>query len=433
MKVEAPRHEALTQQFDAEHFRIGAAPAAVADPSSSERPAFRVTLQSVGCARLRLKGELWSCFGLFLAASVWRALGQGLCTPDQSFLAVERQGAIDMSAQTRGEEVTLIGTCPVYNFQKDVEWNNTNIATAAKISEDQGWSSMLIYSDNRQLDPWVSADLLLRNSSKISPLVAVQPLYMHPYTLAKAVVSLSILYHRPINLNFISGGFPKDLEVFADRRTHDERYERLGEYMDIITGLLSRSPQTFQGKYFETHEMHLSLGIPPEVAAPLFTIAGSSPKGLQIAEKTGAVAVQYLRPSAEYDDQAFSSTVRHGTRLGIVARQNTQDAWNTARGFYPDDEIGSEIREYYVAISDSVWVRELAKEVSVPAGHPYWLGPYKNGYCACPFLVGSVEDVAEELIKYMRIGLRTFLIEAPRNEEDAYYITAAFALAKASH
>ena len=57
----------------------------------------------------------------------------------------------------------------------------------------------------------VSGKLIIQNTATLCPLVAIQPLYMHPYTVAKMVASLGHLYGRRIYLNMLAGGFKNDL------------------------------------------------------------------------------------------------------------------------------------------------------------------------------------------------------------------------------
>jgi alkanesulfonate monooxygenase len=74
-------------------------------------------------------------------------------------------------------------------------------------------------------------------------------------------------------------------------------------------------------------------------------------------------------------------------------------------------------------------VKELSALKPAPGAQTYWLGPFKNYQAACPFLVGSVEAVAAELAGYIRLGLRTFLLEHPRDDEDADQMSSVFQLA----
>ncbi|WP_217578058.1 LLM class flavin-dependent oxidoreductase [Mesorhizobium sp. GbtcB19] len=329
-------------------------------------------------------------------------------------------------------ELTIIGACPAFDDGMPGQEYMESIKTSAMRSERHGFSAMLVYSDHQQFDPWLAANHLMSFTKKISPLVAVQPLYTHPFTVAKLVTSLSLTYDRPVHLNFISGGFPHDLEAFCDSKSHDQRYERVGEYGEIVRKLLSTGrPLTYHGAHYQVSGLHLRLaaGVGPE-CAPIFTVSGSSPAGMAVAKRLGARAIEYLRPAQHYDRVTRPEGIQYGTRLGIVSRGTAEDAWAVARSRYPDDELGREMREYYTRVSDSVWVKELGSEVSVPEGHPYWLGPYKNGQASCPFLVGAREDIARELIGYFKMGLRTFLVDDPPTDEDAFEIQSVFTIAE---
>lgn len=328
--------------------------------------------------------------------------------------------------------LTIIGTCPTFRYGMSAIEYLDKIRIAAGRAEKNGWVAMLVYSDHKQLDPWLVANLMLSVTTKISPLVAVQPVYMHPFSVAKMVSSMSLMYDRPVHLNFISGGFPRDLETLCDTCSHDERYDRVVEYGRIIRTLLSeKSPCSFKGKYYQVNGLQMRFGpaLPPH-CTPIFTTSGSSPAGLAAARRLKARAIQYLRPWKEYSGVPLSPDLEYGTRVGIVARDSAEKAWNAARNRYPENPAGAEIREYSVQISDSVWVRELAKEVHVTEGHPYWLGPYRNNQAACPFLVGAMEEVAFELAGYIEMGLRTFLVEDAESDSDSEQIMTAFKLAE---
>lgn len=65
-------------------------------------------------------------------------------------------------------------------------------------SERHGCKGILVYSDNRQLDPWLVSHLILQHTQDLCPLVAVQPVYMHPYTVAKMIATFGQLYRRRI-------------------------------------------------------------------------------------------------------------------------------------------------------------------------------------------------------------------------------------------
>ncbi|MDP9308759.1 MAG: LLM class flavin-dependent oxidoreductase, partial [Actinomycetota bacterium] len=63
------------------------------------------------------------------------------------------------------------------------------VVEVARWSERAGCRGMLIYTDNAIVDPWLVAQLVIENTERLCPLVAVQPLYLHPYTVAKMVTT----------------------------------------------------------------------------------------------------------------------------------------------------------------------------------------------------------------------------------------------------
>jgi len=331
-----------------------------------------------------------------------------------------------------GTEITLVGTCPTFIHEQGIRGYLDRIAVAGRRAEEHGWSSMLIYTAHKQLDPWVIANVLLGATRELTPLVALQPLYMHPFSAAKMVASLHLLHGRQININFVSGGFPRDLEAFCDRHSHDERYARAVEYGNIMQHLLTdKKPLTFNGQFYNVESLQLQPWVPVESdCVGMFTISGSSPAGLAAARKLGARAIQYLRPYGDYGSSALAPTLQYGTRVGIISRPTVDQAWEVANTRFPANEVGAQLRNYFVSVSDSVWVAELGREIKVPEGHPYWLGPYKHNYAQCPYLVGDRSAVAAELAGYIRMGLRTFLVDEPQDDDDALNITETFALAQ---
>ncbi len=125
-----------------------------------------------------------------------------------------------------------------------------HVIDVANWSEQAGCTAILVYTDNSIVDPWLVANLILQNTKTLCPLVAIQPVYMHPYSVAKMVASFGHLYKRRIFLNMVAGGFKNDFIALNDTTPHDDRYSRLVEYTTIIKLLLSTSdPVSFQGKF----------------------------------------------------------------------------------------------------------------------------------------------------------------------------------------
>ena len=170
------------------------------------------------------------------------------------------------------------------------------VADTARWSERAGARGTLVYTDNSLLDPWLVADLVIRATDNLRPLVAVQPVYMHPYSVAKLVTSLGSLHGRGVDLNMVAGGFKRDLEALNDTTPHDERYTRLTEYTRVVLDLLAGAgPVTQSGDYFTVTALGLRPPLPAELA-PRLLVSGSSEAGRAAAQALGATPVEYPPP-----------------------------------------------------------------------------------------------------------------------------------------
>ena len=77
-------------------------------------------------------------------------------------------------------------TCPQ---SKDLDRRHyvQRVIDIARWSEEFRCDGMLMYTDNSLVDPWLVAQIVVENTERLMPLVAVQPIYMHPYSVAKLV------------------------------------------------------------------------------------------------------------------------------------------------------------------------------------------------------------------------------------------------------
>src|SRR4051812_48698572 len=146
------------------------------------------------------------------------------------------------------DEPLVFSTCP-QSKGADSDYLD-RVAEISRWSEAAGCEGMLVYTDNSLVDPWLVAQVALQSTQRLCPLVAVQPVYMHPYSVARMVASLALMHGRRIYLNMLAGGFKNDLIALGDDTPHDDRYLRTVEYTKIVFGLLRGETVTFEGRYY---------------------------------------------------------------------------------------------------------------------------------------------------------------------------------------
>jgi len=324
--------------------------------------------------------------------------------------------------------IKVFSTCPQ---SKDVDSADylDRVADIARWSEAAGCEGILVYTDNGIVDPWLVSQVIVQSTERLSPLVAIQPIYMHPYTAAKMVASLAFMYGRRIYLNMLAGGFRNDLIALDDHTPHDDRYVRTVEYTQILKLLLAGGePVTFSGKYYKVANLKMTPALPPELF-PGVLISGSSEAGLAAAEAIGATAVRYPKPPGEESDEDRpTGTIDYGVRVGIIARDTGEEAWQVAHERFPPDRKGQITHKLAMKVSDSQWHKQLSEpERDADSGDsPYWRFPFQNYKTFCPYLVGSYEAVAELLSHYVSLGFETFILDIPPTEEELGHIRVVF-------
>ena len=300
----------------------------------------------------------------------------------------------------------------------------------ARWSERAGCRGILVYSDNGIVDPWIVSQAILEHTEQICPLVAIQPAYMHPYTVAKMVTSLAFLYQRKVCLNMIAGGFRNDLLALNDTTPHDERYDRLVEYTQIIQSLCGTTGGiTHEGKYYRVQNLKLTPPLPSHLQ-PQFMMSGSSPAGLAAAAATGVTAIKYPKPAATDFEESQVELKTTGVRVGIIARQTNEEAWRVAVERFPEDRKGQLTHQLAMKTSDSHWHHQLSKQKERPAGgnSPYWMRPFHTYKTFCPYLVGSYAEVAREISDYVSLGHRTFILDIPPCQQELGHVNSVFEL-----
>jgi alkanesulfonate monooxygenase len=331
--------------------------------------------------------------------------------------------------------VRIYTTCPPSTALDRGSYLST-VRDVARWTDRAGWAGILVYTDNSLVDPWMVSQIIVESTEQLCPLVAVQPMYMHPYTVAKLVASLAHLHGRRVHLNMVAGGFRNDLLALGDDTEHDDRYRRLVEYTEIVMALLqTETPVTVAGQYYSVKGLRMGPKLPGHLL-PEVLVSGSSPAGHDAARALNATPVKYPQPPGEEAAWVGNGlTGGFGIRIGIVARDTAEQAWRVAHARFPTDRGGQITHRLATAVSDSHWHRQLSQQRDAPNDlggepDPYWLGPFQNYKTFCPYLVGSYSVVARMLSHYIDLGATTFILDVPHCEEDLTHTAAVFAKAQ---
>ncbi len=151
------------------------------------------------------------------------------------------------------------------------------IVEMAGEAEAAGWDGVFywdgMYIEGRELmyDPWVVLAAIALRTTRVRIGAILTPISRRrPWKLARETVSVDHLSHGrlvvPVGLGTLDdGGFARVGDA-TDRKT---RAELLDEGLEILTGLWSGQPFSFQGKHYHLEEMAFT---PPPVQRPRIPI-----------------------------------------------------------------------------------------------------------------------------------------------------------------
>jgi len=282
------------------------------------------------------------------------------------------------------------------------------IARAADLA---GFDGIQIQNDLKGDESWIVAGYLARSSSKLKFLTEFEASRGSAVYAAKNAASFQ---------RFTGGRFAWQLSVGPNpetRRQHGDYAEeadllpRIGEFVEVAKGVLTQSPYSFKGKFFEVLDGGFN-GPLSNRPVPEVYLSGNSPEALELSAQWADVHVLDAAPVEELESiiselkqQAADKgrAIRFGLRIDVLARETEDEALHDAQRYLAQTgrAVGS---------SDPVVVPGL------------WAGFATDRTGAKASLVGSYGNVAERLVKYAEAGISSFILAAIPHFEETYRI-----------
>jgi alkanesulfonate monooxygenase len=285
-----------------------------------------------------------------------------------------------------------------------------------------GFEGILLFAGNEVfVEPWAMAQHILQHTQRTSPLIAVNPIYMHPFTAAKLVASFALLYNRKVYLNMITGTATSDLHGLGDQLSHEDRYSRLGEFIYLVRQLLtSARPVNFRGRFYTTNDLQMRPRLPAALM-PEFLIAGQSEASRRTAMEMGCSMMQMLPP-----DLAQGITAP-GVNLGIFTREERGEARRAAKRRFPDTSENRELLKLTMENTESIWKKRLneAGQDGDLQENGYWLLPFLTFQADCPYLVGSYAEIGATLRCFAERNVSTVILDVVADEEELEHVRKA--------
>jgi len=309
------------------------------------------------------------------------------------------------------------------------------IAQVAKAAEIAGFEGALLPTGP---EPWIAAAALARETRRIKFLIAFQATWTLPAYAAQQAAILQNLSRGRLDWNIITGGNPASQRANGDFLEHDLRYQRTGEFLDIIKGLWENDSFSYKGDIYQLENGSLPRGLTQE-RKPSVYFSGFSDPALDVAARHADVYLNWaepidkLKPHMERVRELADKQgreVRFGIRIDLFARETEEAAWSELRRQYERiDAKTSEFIKGFASGSDSVGAaRQTAYHQNsqrfedLIIGPNLWAGFGKAKPGPTIGLVGSHENVAERLVEYRDAGFSTFILAGNPHLEEALRI-----------
>lgn len=322
--------------------------------------------------------------------------------------------------------IALYTSCPQRWEGESPKDYQRAVLDVAAWTQEAGFDGILTFTDSRSLDPWALAQLIISHTDTIAPLVAVNPVYMHPISAARMINTVGYLFGRTVHLNMVSGGFGRHLREIGSSLDHDQRCQRLGEYAEVLRRLLTEErPVSYDGTYYMLKTARLSPRIAPALV-PRFFVSGTSEASRQIQAELGATRLAYPQDPSKYGEGA--PLEGSGVGFGIITRESAEEAWRVARDRFPGDSRGEELHDRTAKQVESKWHQDLADDASRSTADTdaYWLYPFRSSRTFNPYLVGSYEKVGAVLERYFALGVNTIVLDGLLQQEDLQHAALLF-------
>jgi alkanesulfonate monooxygenase len=322
--------------------------------------------------------------------------------------------------------LTVYTTMPGWDGSAPAEYQR-NIIEQARWSEEAGCRGALVYSDPEQLEAWTTAQLIVAKTERFVPLIAANPVYMHPFSVAQMVSTIGFLYQRTVDLNLVSGGFEVHLRQLGCRLDHQQRYEQLTEYGQIVMNLLAgKRPTSHRGAYYTLSAASLAQPLDPGLTPNIY-VSGASEDCARAQQNLAIDRLTYPREPSTY--AGVAPLAAWGVKIGIIARSDSADAWRAAHRRFPRDPSGEQSHDWASKLVKSHWRKQQFQDAlaeSAPNG-AYWLYPFRAFRTFAPYLVGSYDEVGEVFARYRDLGVRTVILDHPTDPDDLHHALTALA------
>ncbi|MFM0598100.1 LLM class flavin-dependent oxidoreductase [Paraburkholderia dilworthii] len=303
----------------------------------------------------------------------------------------------------------------------------------ARAHEDAGFDRILVPHQSTSPDALLTISHAASVTRNVHFMLAHRPGFVAPTLAARQLATLDHYSRGRLAVHIISGGDDTEQRRDGDFLSHDERYARTDEYLQILRRVWTEAkPFDHHGKYYRFEQGFSEVKPLQQPHIPVY-FGGASAPALEIAGRHADVYALWGESKAQVREQVtrvraeaakHGRTVRFSVSFRPILAATESAAWERA------EHILDETRRLRAAQGLGVGgpaQSEGARRLLAASGESdrvderLWTGVAKEigGRSNSTALVGTPEQVAETLAEYYALGVTTFLVRGFDPLEDA--------------
>ena len=306
----------------------------------------------------------------------------------------------------------------------------------ARTAERLGFESVLTPTGTWCEDAWITTAALTQVTSTLKFLVAFRPGFISPTLAAHQAATFQRISGGRLLLNIVTGGDPVEQARFGDHLSHDERYHRTGEFLEVLRGVATAPPGTtfnFKGDHYSVTDARIDFG---EWDPPTVFFGGASPAAEDVAAQYVDTYLAWGETPAQIAERLerlraratqHGRTLQFGIRLHVISRDTSAAAWAQAERLLAgldDDRIKS--AQKVLARTESVGQQRMTelhngRTSDLEISPNLWAGYGLVRGGAGTALVGSHTEVADRIAEYHALGIDHFILSGQPHIEEAYW------------
>lgn len=312
----------------------------------------------------------------------------------------------------------------------------------ARACDQLGFEAVLTPCGTGCEDAWITTAMLVPQTNRLKFLVALRPGLVSPTLAAQMASTYQRLSNGRVILNLVTGAEPRELHRFGDYEDKDTRYERTGEFIDIIKGSWTGDEFNYSGTHYTVEGATTRLAPTP---TPEIYFGGASPAAERVAAGGADVYLTWGEPLDMVGERVermrklaadAGRELRFGIRFHTIARPTSEEAWAEAKRLQSamsPEAIAAARADFEATMSEgqrrmaeisgaALEGADLSDPHSLEIAPNIWsgIGLVRGG--AGTAIVGSFTEVADRIADYAAVGFEEFILSGYPHLEEAWWV-----------